>query len=80
MTPELTTEIEAMITQRILAYHQNLIDADQIDDVDLKGPQVSRPPSYCSQLEHRQTDDPSEGLAPLQGALTQPTPYEREHE
>lgn len=63
----LEAEIDAMITQRILLYHQSLIDNGQIHPVELKGP-TSHPVSHCIPSEHKHSDGPPEGLAPLHGA------------
>jgi hypothetical protein len=67
MDSTLESEINAMITQRILAYHQNLIDGGQIREF-----AVNLPAFDCSQLERRHLDGRSKGLAPQQDAHSQP--------
>jgi hypothetical protein len=64
----LETEVDAMITRRILRYHQSLIDNGQIREVAL-----NPPASDYSLSEHTHSDDLSEGLAPLQGGHSQQT-------
>jgi hypothetical protein len=75
----LEAEVDAMITQRILLYHQSLIDNGQIHPVELKGP-LNHPASDCSLSEHTHSDDLSEGLALLQGGHSQPTVCDNECE
>lgn len=39
----LKSEVNALITDRILAYHSQLIETGQIQDVELKGPSAIPP-------------------------------------
>lgn len=45
----LESEINALITRRILNYNRKLIKTGQIEDVPLEGPSAIHPSSYCSQ-------------------------------
>ncbi len=58
----LETEVNAMITRRILAYHQSLVDGGQIREVTLAG--ISPPTSDYSQSERRHSETFSECPAP----------------
>jgi len=65
MNETLRVEVDAMITNRILTYHQGLIEAGQIREFAAKPPGVSRPVSDCSQSGHMPVDVPREGLSLL---------------
>ena len=67
MDKTLEIEINALITNRILAYHSRLIKSGQIDDIALKGPSAIHPPSHCNQSGHKRQDGRSEGPVLHQG-------------
>uniref|UniRef100_A0A6H1ZS85 Uncharacterized protein n=1 Tax=viral metagenome TaxID=1070528 RepID=A0A6H1ZS85_9ZZZZ len=65
MNATLKSEINALITTRILAYNSLLIETGQIKTVELKGPSATPTFSRCIQSEHTHLDAPLEGLVPL---------------
>ena len=74
-------EVDAMITLRILAYHQGLIDGGQIREFEIKGPSASPLVSDCSHLEHKhKPHDLSGDPAPPLCAPAQQVACGSEHE
>lgn len=55
----LESEINTLITKRILVYHSQLISTGQIEEVALKGPSAIPLFSHYSQSACMQTDGPS---------------------
>ena len=80
MDATLQSEINSLITRRILAYHSQLIENGQIQVVEIPGPRAIPPFSHCNQSEHMQMDDHSINLAPHQGDTSRSNLCEREHE
>ena len=56
MDSELRSEIDSMITQRIVMYHRGLVSKGQIPDIPNQGPPANPPASGCSQSEHMPPD------------------------
>jgi hypothetical protein len=65
MDSTLETEINALITHRILAYHQSLIDGGQIRESLNLGPEANHLSSGYSQSAHRLEET----------AVTDPVPH-----
>ena len=80
MDATLKSEVDALITTRILAFLSQLIETGQIQAVELKGPNAIPPFSHCNQSAHMQTDGLSINLAPHQGDPLQSRLYEHGHE
>jgi hypothetical protein len=80
MDSTLQAEINALITRRILAYHQSLIDGGQIREFENHGPEANRLVSDCSQSEHRLAETALRDPVPLQGAPIHSAVYDSEHE
>ena len=60
------SDVEAMITNRLVAYHQGLIRKGQIHHVDEECPSAIHQPSHCIQSEHTHRGVQQEGLVPPQ--------------
>lgn len=80
MDKSLEIEINALITERILAYHSQLIATGQIKAVALTGPSAIPSISRCNQSAHTQKDAPSINPVPLQGEPIQSNLGEHAHE
>ena len=63
MNCKLESDIETMITRRILAYHELLIKTNQIKRVSLSGPFANHLLSHCIHSERKHLYDQPEGLA-----------------
>jgi len=67
MDKTLKTEVDTLITQRILTFYSALIRRGQIKHVGEKGPSAILPLFHCNQSEHMRQDVRLEGPALHQG-------------
>ncbi len=64
LNKELKSEIESLITHRILLFRQILIDTGQIKDVPAPHPKANHLISHCNQTENKLQDCHSEDPVP----------------